>query len=91
MKFQNETSSWNNYGSARKLPYAFTEQGVAMLSAVLKSEVASKGSINIMRAFMIMRKYILNSLLEQKYINNLIHLAMNSSLKNRYGMHILCY
>jgi len=40
------------------LPYVFTEQGVAMLSAVLKSETAIKVSIQIMNAFVQMRKYI---------------------------------
>jgi hypothetical protein len=42
------TSSW---GGARKLPYVFTEQGVAMLSSVLKSEKAVQVNIMIMRAF----------------------------------------
>ncbi len=40
------------------LPYAFTEQGVAMLSAVLRSETAVKVSIQIMQAFVQMRKII---------------------------------
>ena len=40
------------------MPYVFTEQGVAMLSSVLKNEIASKVSVNIMRAFISMRKYI---------------------------------
>jgi hypothetical protein len=39
------------HGGSRYLPYAFTEQGVAMLSAVLKSDVAVKISIQIMQAF----------------------------------------
>lgn len=42
----------------RRRPYAFTEEGVAMLSAVLKSETAVKVSIAIMRAFVAMRNYI---------------------------------
>lgn len=42
----------------RRNPYAFTEQGVAMLSAVLKSETAVNVSIAIMRAFVAMRNYI---------------------------------
>lgn len=70
LKFQTETSSWNNHGGIRKLPYAFTEQGVAMLSAVLRTEVAEIVSIRIMDAFVAMRHYIGNNLLEQKYINN---------------------
>ena len=40
------------------LPFAFTEQGVAMLSAVLRSETAIKMSISIMKAFVAMRNYI---------------------------------
>ena len=43
----------------KKLPYVFTEQGVAMLSAVLKSETAVKASIQIMKAFVAMRKFLL--------------------------------
>jgi hypothetical protein len=42
----------------RRPPYAFTEQGVAMLSAVLRSEIAVKISIQIMNAFVQMRKFI---------------------------------
>ena len=56
----------------RKKPYVFTEQGVAMLSVLLKSEAAIKTSIFIMNAFVTMRKYISNNLLEQKYVNNMV-------------------
>jgi len=42
------------------LPYAFTEQGVAMLSGVLKSDIAIQVNINIMRAFIAMRNQISN-------------------------------
>ena len=70
MKFQIETSNpSNNYGGVRKLPYVFTEQGVAMLATVLKTKVASQMSISIMRAFVTMRKYISSNLIEQKFIN----------------------
>ena len=51
-------------------PHVFTEQGVAMLSSVLRTEIASKVSIRIMRAFVEMKKYLSSNLLEQKYINN---------------------
>ena len=57
---------------SRTLPYVFTEQGVAMLATVLRTSIASKMSISIMRAFVSMRKYISNNLLEQKYINNMV-------------------
>ena len=83
LKFQIETSSSkNNYGGVRKLPYVFTEQGVAMLATVLRTEVASKMSVSIMRAFVVMRKYISSNLIEQKYINNQV-------LKNTEDIKIL--
>lgn len=52
---QNATSSW---GGTRKRPYAFTEQGIAMLSSVLKSKTAVEVNIRIMRAFISMRRFI---------------------------------
>jgi hypothetical protein len=49
----------NKRGLHRKyLPHAFTEQGVAMLSAVLRSDTAVKMSLNIMNAFIAMRRFI---------------------------------
>ena len=62
LKFQIETSSLNkNYGGIRKNPYVFTEQGVAMLASVLKTEIASQMSVTIMRAFVAMKRYIGNN------------------------------
>ncbi|PIE78358.1 MAG: DNA-binding protein, partial [Candidatus Delongbacteria bacterium] len=56
LMFQNGiSSSENNYGGRRKMPKAYTEQGISMLSAVLRSEVATKVSITIMRTFVEMR------------------------------------
>jgi hypothetical protein len=55
LRSQIATSSLD-YGGRRNLPYVFTEQGVAMLSAVLKSEAAVKVSIHIMAAFVELRK-----------------------------------
>ena len=46
------------------LPYAFTEQGVAMLATILRTPVAKEVSIRIMDAFVVMRKYISNDLIE---------------------------
>ena len=54
------------------LPYVFAEQGVAMLSSILHTETAIKTSIQIINAFVEMRKYISTSLIEQKHINNLV-------------------
>lgn len=60
LKFQNGTSSLKeeNYGGRRKLAYVYTEQGISMLSGLLKNEIAIQVSINIMRAFIEMRKFI---------------------------------
>ena len=55
LKSQFVISSW---GGVRKLPYAFTEMGVAMLSSVLRSSVAIQVNINIMRAFVAVRQMI---------------------------------
>lgn len=55
LKSQYATSSW---GGRRTKPYAFTEQGVAMLSGVLKSETAVRTSIQIINAFVAMRRFI---------------------------------
>lgn len=72
LKFQFGTSSW---GGTRKLPYAFTEQGVAMLSSVLKSKRAVYVNIEIMRVFVKLRQLLLThadlarklNALEKKY------------------------
>lgn len=61
LKSQFVTSSSGNYGGRRKLPYVFTEQGVAMLSSVLNSERAVEVNIAIMRTFVNMRKILLNN------------------------------
>ena len=58
--------------SLRKNPYVFTEQGVAMLSALLKSEKAVKQSIAIMNAFVTMRRFLSSNLIEQRFINNMV-------------------
>ena len=62
LRSQIATLEKNGKGQHRKyLPYAFTEQGVAMLSAVLHSDKAINVSINIMDAFIEMRKFILSN------------------------------
>lgn len=59
----------NKYRSKKYLPYVFTEQGIAMLSGLLKNEIAIQVSIKIMDAFVEMRKYInLNKHLFEKVI-----------------------
>ena len=60
LRCQFVTLNNNGRGQHRKyLPYFFTEQGIAMLSALLKSEIAVKISINIMKAFTEMRKFLI--------------------------------
>lgn len=68
----------SNRGGTRYLPYAFTEQGVAMLSGILNSDKAINMNIAIMRAFVEVRKVLLreNDLIEQ----------MNQ-IKNHLGEH----
>lgn len=80
LRSQIETSSLEkeNYGGRRYLPYVFTEQGIAMLSGLLKNEIAIKISISIINAFVEMRKFLNNngqvferiSTLEYKQIEN---------------------
>ncbi len=55
LKSQSVTSSW---GGIRKMPYAFTEQGVAMLSSVLRGDRAVQVNIEIMRAFVRLRQVL---------------------------------
>lgn len=62
LRFQIGTSS-ETYGGRRFIPYAFSEQGVAMLSAILRSEIAIKVSLQIMDAFVSMRKLLRSNIL----------------------------
>ena len=60
LRCQFVTLNQNGRGQHRKyLPYVFTEQGIAMLSALLKSDVAVSVSVNIMKAFIEMRKFLM--------------------------------
>ena len=58
MVSQNVIPSKQQLGGAK--PFAFTEQGVAMLSSVLKSKIAIEINISIIRAFVLMRQYALS-------------------------------
>ena len=73
LKSQFATSSW---GGIRKMPYAFTEQGVAMLSSVLNSSKAIKVNIAIMRIFVLTRKMSFSYELLDKRL---------SSIEKKYG------
>lgn len=60
LRFQIGTSSLS-YGGRRYLPYVFTEQGVAMASAILRSDIAVKMSVEIMEAFVAMRRMLISN------------------------------
>ena len=60
-----------NKRNKNKLPYVFTEQGIAMLSALLKSDIAVKVSVNIMKAFIEMRRFIFNNQMLFKKISSM--------------------
>ena len=68
LKSQIVTSSW---GGVRKMPFVFTEQGVAMLSGLLNSDIAIAVNIKIMRAFVQMRKLSIEHKDLQEQINEL--------------------
>ena len=72
LRFQFGTLKIEQGKYSKYIPHVFTEEGVSMLSSVLHTVVAEKVSIDIMRAFVSMRKYISSNLIEQKYINNLV-------------------
>ena len=72
INLQSQFGTANLSSMKRHNPYAFTEQGIAMLATVLRTKVAAEMSISIMRAFVKMRHYISSNLLEQKYINNMV-------------------
>ena len=72
----------NDKMGLRRPPYVFTEQGVAMLSAIINTSVAVEMSVRIINAFVEMKKYISYTLIDQKYINNQV-------LKNTENIRLL--
>ena len=77
LRTQFATSSW---GGARYLPFAFTEQGVAMLASILNSPKAIEINISIVRAFIALRQYALGyAELNQKLENFMIETNMQFS------------
>ena len=69
LRFQSETLELEQGKYSKYLPYAFTEQGVAMLATVLRTKVAEEVSIRIMDAFVALKHYISDNLIEQKFVN----------------------
>ncbi len=75
-----ENNNISTRGGRRYNYRVFTEEGVAMLATVLKSDIATKVSIAIMDAFVFMRKYISNDLIIQKQIiNNSVKIEKNTN------------
>ena len=79
--FQNGISSW---GGTRTLPYAFTEQGVAMLSSVLHSPTAIQVSISIIDAFVALRALVADNQLLRNEVKNIeLQLKLLQSEQNQ--------
>ena len=89
LRFQSETLELEQGKYSKYLPYAFTEQGVAMLATVLRTPVAEEISIKIMDAFVAMRKYISSNLLMSKNINNLVLEDHELIMKNQKRIDII--
>lgn len=70
LKSQTGTTRLSNYGGVRKLPFVFTEQGVAMLATILHTSVADEISMRIIDAFVYMRKYLSNDTKNNILINH---------------------
>ena len=61
LRFQNATSNEAGYGGRRYLPYVYSEHGIIALAGVLKSDIAAQMSVEIARAFIQMRKFIIEN------------------------------
>ena len=74
------------HGGTRYLPYVLTEQGIMMLSGLLKSDVAVEMNIKIINAFVAMRKYVSNSLTEynQMLINHENRISLLENAFNKF-------
>lgn len=82
LRYKNCTSNpTSKRGGTRYMPFAFTEQGVAMLSGVLKSETAIEVNIRIMRAFIAMRSFLMSN---ERMFRKLETIEHNYLLVNRH-------
>jgi len=78
LKSQIVTSSLGDgWGGIRKMPYAFTEQGVAMLSSILNSEIAIQVNIQIIRVYTRLRQFLLNNLNNEEIRNKIESIEKN--------------
>ncbi|MBQ3294705.1 ORF6N domain-containing protein [Candidatus Saccharibacteria bacterium] len=79
---QHETHAPNTHGGRRYLPYVFTEEGVAMLSGILRSDIAARTSIHIMRSFVEMRHFITRHAVLFEHIKSLELQQLENQRKN---------
>ena len=86
---QSQLGTANLNSMTRVLPYVFTEQGVAMLATVLRTKVSAEMSVNIMRAFVKMRHYLLNTVGENKYIKDMLLKHDNEISENSNSIKLL--
>ena len=70
LRSQFAISSETNHGGVRYLPYVLTEQGIMMLSGLLKSDIAVKVNVQIIDAFVKLRRYVSNSLINSEMLLN---------------------
>lgn len=70
LRSQFAISSENSHGGVRYLPYVLTEQGIMMLSGLLKSDIAVKVNVQIIDAFVKLRRYVSNSLINNEMLLN---------------------
>lgn len=70
LRSQFAISSENNHGGVRYLPYVLTEQGIMMLSGLLKSDIAVKVNVQIIDAFVKLRRYFSSSLMNSEMLIN---------------------
>ena len=72
LKSQIVTSKLSSHGGVRKLPFVFTEHGIIMLSSLIKSDIAIRTNIEVINAFIKMKNYLSNSLIEQNFYKNML-------------------
>ena len=70
LRSQFAISKENNHGGVRYLPYVLTEQGIMMLSGLLKSDIAVKVNVQIIDAFVKLRRYVSNNLMNSEMLIN---------------------
>lgn len=70
LRSQFAISSENSHGGVRYLPYVLTEQGIMMLSGLLKSDIAVKVNVQIIDAFVKLRRYVSSSLMNSEMLIN---------------------